>query len=65
MRGCPDGPVPGEEMTRGLSEGGHFEVEQKRDPRGNKWKEDRGMGVEWREEEEALVLVQILPFEGE
>lgn len=40
-------------------------MEQKRDPRGNKWKEDRGMGVEWREEEEALVLVQILPFEVE
>lgn len=50
---------------RGLSEGGHSEVEQKGDPRRDKWKEDRGMGVQWRDEEEALVLVQILPFEVE
>lgn len=38
LRCCPDGPVPGEEMVRGLSEGGHFQVEHKGDPRGNKGK---------------------------
>lgn len=29
--------------------GGHFEVEQKGDSRGNNWKEGRGMGLELRE----------------
>lgn len=60
---------------RGLFEGGHSDMEQKRDSRGNNWKEGRGMGLELRqkygeggvshrirEEEEATVLIQFLQF---
>lgn len=68
--------MPGKEIQEdSFFEGGHFDMEQKGDSRGNNWKEGRGTGLELRqksgeggvshrirEEEDATELIQFLQF---